>query len=109
MGDGKITYRDVEEYETLFTLAPSFLLELLARKNKNLVSKYKPIIQGYMNNLTHEQRNKLDIILSSDVDELQGIMDEAYRRSGKRQYQILANPNYKKFIVDNLDGLREMI
>jgi hypothetical protein len=62
-----------------------------------------------MDNLTLDQRNKLDIILSSDVDELQSIMDEAYRRSGKRQYQILANPNYKKFIVDNLDGLREMI
>jgi hypothetical protein len=82
---------------------------MLARKNKNLVSRYKPIIQGYMDNLTLDQRNKLDIILSSDVDELQSIMDEAYRRSGKRQYQILANPNYKKFIVDNLDGLREMI
>jgi hypothetical protein len=62
-----------------------------------------------MDNLTLDQRNKLDIILSSDVDELQSIMDEAYLRSGKRQYQILANPNYKKFIVDNLDGLREMI
>ena len=104
-----ITYADVEEYQTLFTLAPSFLLEGFARRNINLVSKFKPIIQSYMDNLTDIQKNKLDIILSTDIDELQSIMNEAYIRTGIKQYNILANPNYRGFIKDNLDEIREMI
>ena len=109
MENEKITYRDVHEYETLFTLAPSFLLEGFARRNTNLVSKFRSIIQSYMNNLTEIQKAKLDIILKCDIDELQSIMKEAYVRTGIKQYQILANPNYKGFIKDNLDEIRLMI
>lgn len=109
MSEDKITYKDVKEYERLFTLAPAFLLESLARRNTDLVSKFKPIIKGYMDELTADQKNKLDIILASEVHELQSIMHEAYLRSRKRQYRILANPKYKKFIEDNLDGIRRML
>ena len=31
--DDKITYDDVKEYESIFQMAPSFLLEHFARKN----------------------------------------------------------------------------
>lgn len=109
MSNDKITYSDVEEYERLFTLAPSFLLERLASRNTDLVSKFKPIIQGYMNDLTSEQKSKLDIILASEVHELQDIMHEAYLRSKKRQYKVLANPKYRQFIEDNLEGIRRML
>ena len=109
MSQEKITYEDVREYEKLFTLAPSFVLERIARKNTNLVLKFEGAIQSYLGNLTDDQKNKLGIILNSDVDELQSIMKEAYRRSGKKQYRILANPKYKGFIEDNLDGIRNMI
>ena len=37
----KITYDDVVEYNYLFTFAPSFLLERMAKKNSNLVKKFK--------------------------------------------------------------------
>lgn len=109
MSKDKITYSDVKEYERLFTMAPSFLLEKLARRNTNLVSKFKPIIQGYMDDLTADQKTKLDIILASEVQELQDIMHEAYLRSKKRQYKVLANPKYRQFIEDNLDGIRRML
>ena len=109
MENEKITYSDVEEYETLFTLAPSFLLEGFARRNTNLVSKFRSIIQSYMDNLTEIQKDKLNIILKSDIDELQSIMKEAYVRTGIKQYKILANPNYKGFIKDNLDEIRLML
>lgn len=109
MSENKITYSDVEEYEGLFTLAPSFLLETFARRKTNLVSKFKSIIQSYMNDLSDDQKNKLDIILSSEIDELQSIMSEAYHKTSKKQYQILANPKYKEFIEDNLNEIREMI
>ena len=70
MTEDKITYADVEEYQMLFTLAPPFLLEIFARRATDLVLKFKPIIQSYMDNLSDVQKNKLDIILNSDIDEL---------------------------------------
>lgn len=109
MAENKISYRDVEEYERLFTLAPPFLLKRIAKRNTNLVSKFKSTIRSYMDNLTEDQKNKLDIILSSDVDELQAIMAEAYSRSHKKQYKILADPKYKGFIEKNLEDIRKMI
>ncbi|MBQ8018433.1 MAG: hypothetical protein IJ258_10075 [Methanobrevibacter sp.] len=109
MSEDKITYSDVREYETLFTLAPTFLLERFARKNTNLVSKFESIIQGYLDNLTSDQKHKLAIILNSDVDDLQNIMNESYSKTGKKQFMILANPKYKQFIVDNLESIRKMI
>lgn len=105
----RITYDDVREYEALFTLAPSFLLERFAKRNTNLVSKFKSTIQGYMDTLTDEQKTKLDIILKSDVEELQEIMAIAYSRTGKKQFKVLANHKYRQFIVDNLDEIRDMI
>ena len=109
MSDEKITYKDVKEYENLFTMAPAFLLETLARTNTDLVTKFKPIIRGYMDELTPEQRHKLDLLLASEIHELQSLMHEAYTRSKKSQYRVLANPKYKKFIEDNLEGLRRML
>ena len=109
MTEDKITYADVEEYQMLFALAPPFLLEIFARRATDLVLKFKPIIQSYMDNLNDVQKNKLDIILSTDVDELQSVMWEAYQKTNIKQYEILANPEYKDFIKDNLDKIRKMV
>lgn len=105
----EITYEDIKDYETLFTLAPSFLLERFARKNKNLVLKFKPTIESHLSNLTDEQKNKLDLILNADVDELQSMLHEAYMKSNKKQYEILANPKYKQFIELNLGEIRKIV
>ena len=105
----KITYDDVVEYKYLFTFAPSFLLERMAKKNSNLVKKFKSSIQSYMDNLTDIQCVKLNVILDSDVSELQAIMQEAYEKTNKKQYRILANPNYSQFIELNLNELKGMV
>ncbi|MGN0176905.1 MAG: hypothetical protein ACI389_03625 [Methanobrevibacter sp.] len=105
----KITIDDVMEYDYLVTLAPSFILERMAKRNSNLVDKFKSVIQSYMDNLSMEQSNKLTAILNSDVSELQKIMMDSYLKTNKKQYKILANPDYKNFIVLNLDELRKMI
>lgn len=109
MDENKLTYRDVEEYEKLFTLAPSFLLEMFARRNTNLVSKFKSTIMSFLGNLNDDQKYKLDLILTADIDELQGLMNEAYMKTNVKQYQILANPKYKHFIEDNLGEIRKML
>lgn len=109
MSEDKITYSDVQEYEKFFTLIPSFLLERFAKKNTNIVLKFKSKVESFMANLSDNQKNKLDIVLNSDIDELQSVMNEAYSRSHKKQYKILANPKYRPFVEDNLNEIRKMV
>ena len=105
----KITINDVEEYAHLFSLAPSFILERMAKKNSNIVHKFQSSIQSYIDSLTDEQRNKFEILLNSDIAELQALMHEAHRITNKKQYKILANPQHRDFIEKNLAELRKMI
>lgn len=109
MSGDKISYEDVREYESLFKLAPSFLLERFARKNSNVVQKFHSHIASHLSNLTDKQKNKLDIILNSPVEELQAIMGEAYKKTRIKQYKILANPKYKHFIEININELKKMV
>ena len=109
MSEDKITYSDVKEYEKLFTIIPPFLLERFAKKNSNIVDKFRSSIQSYIGSLTDEQRNKFEILLNSDIAELQALMHEAHRITNKKQYKILANPQHRDFIEKNLAELRKMI
>ena len=107
--DDKISYEDIKQYQHLFTMTPSFLLERMAKKNSNLVRKFRPTIQSHMSSLNDSQRKKLDIILNSDVASLQEVLAEAFRKTKIKQYKILANPKYKEFIELNLAELRNMV
>ena len=109
MSEDKIDYNDVREYEDLFKLAPSFLLERFAKKNSNVVLKFKSQIESHLHKLNDAQKNKLDMILKKDVEELQAIMHEAYQISKVKQYKILANPKYKEFIEINLNEIRKIL
>ncbi len=109
MGEDKITYSDVEQYERFFSFTPPFLLERFAKKNTNLVSKFESQVRNYMAKLTDSQKNKLDIVLNSDIGDLQCIMDEAYEKTGKKQYKILSKREYRDFIENNLNEIRNMI
>lgn len=109
MSENKITMKDVEAYEKFFSLIPSFLLERYAKKNTNLVLKFKSKVESYMAKMSDGQKLKLDILLNSDVDELQGLMNDAYQDTNKKQYKILANPKYKPFIETNIEELRQIV
>ena len=108
MSEDKITYEDIKQYEKLLTLAPSFLLERYAKKNTNLVLKFKSKVQSQINKLNEGHKKKLEIILNSEIEELQAMMADAYQKSKKKQYKILSNPKYKEFIETNLNELRQM-
>lgn len=107
--DEKISYKDLEEYQHLFALVPSFILKRMARKKSNVVQKFKPTVQSHIDNLTQDQRKKLEIILRSDVDELQYLMNEAYIKTNKKQFKILADPKNKEFIKLNLAELEKLL
>ena len=109
MSENKITYEDIREFEGLFTLAPPFILKSFARKKTNFVLKFKSKAQEFVDGLSDEQLEKLNIILNTDTDELQSVMNDAYEKSGKKQYKILADPKNKEFIELNLNELGNLI
>ncbi len=109
MSDDRISYRDVREYEDLFNLAPAFILEMFAKKNTNIVLKFQSQIMNHISNLDEEQKRKLDLILMTDIAELQSIMMETYKKTKMKQYKILANPKYREFIEKNFNELRKLV
>ena len=109
MSEIQLTYEDVKEYEKMFTLTPPFLLERFAKKKTNLVSKFQSKVESFLGNLNENKKQKLEIVLNSDIDDLQAVMAEAHEKSGKKQYKILANPKYKEFIELNLNEVRKIV
>ena len=107
--EDKLTYDDVKDYEHLLTLAPPFLLKRMAKKNSNLVNKFKPRVQSFLNSLSDNQKRKLDILLVTDVYDLQELMGEAYSKSNKKQYKILADPKNREFIELNIEELKKIV
>ena len=105
----KITYEDIERYQKLFALAPAFLLERMAKKNSNLVLKFHSRIVKHLEKLTNHEREMLNIILNSDIDDLQKMMEDAYEKSNMKQYKILSNPTYREFVELNINELRKIL
>lgn len=105
----KITIEDVEEFEHLFSIVPPFILKRMAKKNTNIVKKFPSQVQSHLDSASDEEMKKLHIVLNSDVDELQAIMDEAYNKTNKKQFKVLADPDYKEFIEINIAELKKII
>lgn len=109
MTDEKITYDDVVRYGSLFTAVPSLMLRGMIRSNKNLVKKFESRVASQVSNMTDEQRHKLELILKSDIAELQEVMRVAHEKTGKKQYKLLSEPKATKFIQTNLSELKRFL
>lgn len=107
--DEKITLDDIEKYQHLINKIPAFLLGRMAKKNSSIVKKFQSRVKSYIDKLCDSERKKLDILLNSDVDDLQDVLNEAYQKSGKKQYKILADPSNRQFIESNIEDLKKII
>ncbi len=105
----KITCDDVMKFEHLASKVPSFLLSRMAKRNSNLVDKFESQIRPALENMGGEHRRLLDMVLSSDVSHLQSVMGEAYERTGKKQFKIMADPKNAGFIESNLAELKKLL
>lgn len=105
----KLTCDDVVKYEHVVSKVPSFLLGRMAKRNSNLVGKFESQIKPRLENISGERKRLLDIILSSDVAELQQVMAEAHQRTGKKQFKILSESKHAGFIERNLDEVRKLL
>lgn len=104
-----ITVDDILEYEHFLKLMPAFLLKRMAKKNSNVVKKFESKVKDYLGKLNDDHRRKLDIVMAAPVDEIQFLMGEAYKKSGKKHFEILSNPKYKEFIETNREELRKLL
>ncbi len=105
----KITYDDLKRYEHLFTMAPSFMLGAMARRNSNLVSKFEFKIKSTLVKLNDVQKEKLNALLNADISDLQDLMKIGYKETHKKQYKILADPKNHDFIEKNIGELRKLV
>jgi vacuolar-type H+-ATPase subunit E/Vma4 len=105
----ELTCDDVLEYQNLLKMAPLFILKRMARKKSNLVKKFEPKVKSYVDNLDSNHQEKLNILLNSNIDDLQALMDEAYKKSNNKQFKILADPKNKEFIHINLEELKKLV
>lgn len=105
----KITCDDVLKYEHLASKVPAFLLGRMAKRNSNLVSKFESQIRPRIGNMDDNRKHLLNVILNSDIGDLQSVMAEAFERTGTKQFKILADPKNAGFIESNLDEIRKML
>ncbi|MDO5850623.1 MAG: hypothetical protein Q4P14_05345 [Methanobacteriaceae archaeon] len=109
MENRKLTYEDVKPYEGLVSKIPTLILKRMISKNSNLVSKFESVISSNINNLDSQQKEQLNILLNSDIDELQALSAESYEKSGIKAFKLMADPNCKDFIELNLGELKKLL
>ena len=105
----ELTCDDVLEYQDLLKLAPLFILKRMARKRSNLVKKFESQVKDYIENMDSRHQEKLHILLNSNIDDLQTLIDEAYRKTNNKQFKILADSKNKEFININIEELKKLV
>lgn len=104
-----ITEKDVLNTMDIFTKVPSILLGRWVSKNKNLVKTFEDQVQGYKNQVSREDMQKLELIMQMPVSQLQNILQKAYLQTGKKQLKILSSPQARPFIETNLLELKRVL
>ncbi|MBU4536303.1 MAG: hypothetical protein KKF16_10990 [Euryarchaeota archaeon] len=104
-----ITEKDVINTMDIFTKIPSILLGRWVSKNKNLVKTFEGQVNGYKNQVSPEDMQKLEIIMEMPVSELQSILQKAYLQTGKKQLKILSSSQARPFIETNLMELKRVL
>lgn len=105
----RLTCEDVMKYEHHASKVPAFLLKRMAKRNSNLISKFGSQIRPRLQNLNGHHRHLVDIALNSEISELQEVMAEVFEKTGKKQFQILADPENEEFIRSNLNEVRKLL
>ncbi|MDO5851125.1 MAG: hypothetical protein Q4Q23_01400 [Methanobacteriaceae archaeon] len=109
MENEKITYEDFKQFEGAFSKVPAVILKGMVKVNANLVNEFKPLIISKIEKLPENYNQKIDIVLKMSTEELQALMKEAYDISGKKHYQILADPSSEEFIKKNMLEIKKII
>ena len=87
----KLTCDDVLRCEHLASKVPEFLLGRMAKRNSNLILKFESQIKPRIGNLDDNHKHLLNVVLNSDVSELQSVIMRLLKRQAQnssRYWQI---------------------
>ncbi|MGZ7119651.1 MAG: hypothetical protein ACXVH2_08075 [Methanobacterium sp.] len=105
----KITDEDVIGLMDLFTRVPVILLKGAISSNMNAVRRFEDRIESYKSRLKPEEMEKIRAVTEMPIPELQEILHNAYLKTGKKQFKLLADPKAQKFISKNLNELKKVL
>jgi|WetSurMetagenome_2_1015567.scaffolds.fasta_scaffold377124_1 hypothetical protein len=105
----KISEEDVIDLLDIFTKVPSIILKGVVSGNMNVVKSFETQIIEYKSQLSSEEIKKIRLVLKMPVSELQGILNDSYNITGKKQLKILADPKAGPFIEKNLKEIDEIL
>lgn len=104
-GNVKISEDDVIELLDIFTKVPSIILKGIVSGKSNVVKSFESQIIEYKTQLSDDELIKIQIVLEMPVPELQEILHNTYKKTGKKQLKILSEPKAVPFIEKNLNQL----
>lgn len=105
----KISEKDVLDIMDIFTKVPVMLLKGAIKSNMNVVKTFQDQVESYKNDLNPEEMDKIKYLTEMPVSEIQEILNNVYKRTGKEQLRVLADPDSKDFISLNLNELRKIL
>ena len=101
----KICDDDVIELLDIFTKVPSIILKGIVAGKSNVVKSFESQILEYKSQLSEEELFKIQLVLEMPVSELRVILNDSYKKTGKKQLKILSEPKAEPFIERNLNEL----
>jgi hypothetical protein len=107
--DEGISEKDVVGLMHVFTRVPPLVLKMVVKGNKNVVRSFEAQVRDHYQQLTTEEKVKVEKVLEMPVSELQRILQNVYLETHQKQLKILADPGAEPFITLNLQELRKML
>ncbi len=101
----KISEDDVVGLLDIFTKVPSIILKGIVAGKSNVVKSFEYQILEYKSELSEEEILKIKLVLEMPVSELREILNDSYKKTGKKQLKILSEPKAEPFIEKNLNEL----
>lgn len=105
----KISEEDVIDLLDIFTKVPSIILKGIVAGKSNVVKSFESQILEYKSQLSPEEIIKIKLVLETPVNELQEILYNSYKKTGKKQLKILSESKAEPFIEKNLNQLEEIL
>ncbi|AXV40768.1 hypothetical protein [Methanobacterium sp. BAmetb5] len=107
--DEGISEKDVMGLMHVFTRVPPLVLKMVVKGNKNVVRSFEEQVRDHYQQLTEDERVKVEKVLEMPVFELQRILQNVYLETHQKQLKILADPSAEPFITLNLQELRKVL
>ncbi len=100
---------DVIGLLSMFTQVPDTLLLMMVKKKVDVVSQFEAQIKDQMGGLDEPTREKIEAVLTMPIEDLQEILEDAYKETGAKQLRTLSEPKARGFLEANLGQVHRIL